>query len=342
MQQQNPIPSLLDIVKPDYCVVRPGNTNVSLPNIITGEELLLGKTEHIPFLLEGVLQSTGLACLAGSSDTGKSCLLRQLAIAVATGAETCFGFRLNTVYKSVIYVSTEDGRDATAFLLNRQAQHHTPEQVHSLRFLFDFEQLYADLDAALAQQPADLVVIDCFQDAYGGDLKDSQRIRIFLNQFQELAERRQCLFLFLHHTGKHTEDHKPSKNNLLSGQGLEAKMRLVIELRADLMDSSLRHLCIVKGNYLGTQSKKESYVLGFNEGAFTFMNTGERMPFDALVKKDGSTSTGYEDEKLKQIVKLRKEGYSQQKISLQMGIARTTVQRMLEKAKEFDLDEGAE
>lgn len=123
----------------------------------------------------------------------------------------------------------------------------------------------SELDRRLTRQPADVVIIDCFSDAFGGDLKDTQKIRSYLHPYQELALKHQCLILFLHHTSKRTEAYEPSKHNLLSGQGFEAKMRLVIELRADISDPTIRHLCIVKGNYLPGNMKRESYVLRFDE-----------------------------------------------------------------------------
>ena len=38
---------------------------------------------------------------------------------------------------------------------------------------------------------------------------------------------------------------------LLEKRGFEGKMRLVMELRSDFLDETKRHLCIVKGIYLG-------------------------------------------------------------------------------------------
>ena len=59
-------------------------------------------------------------------------------------------------------------------------------------------------------------------------------------------------------------------------------MRLVIELRTDLKDENLKHLCIVKGNYLGKEHKNSSYVLNFDPNRFLFTNTGDRVAFDQL------------------------------------------------------------
>ncbi len=303
---------------------------------ITGEQLLLSDVKEIPCLVEPFLQQTGLACLAGSSDTGKSSILRQLAVSIVTGETDFIGFKINAKHRSVIYVSTEDLERETAYLLFRQSKKHTPKMLHGLRFIFDITGLYSELDKRLTIKPADLVIIDCFADAYGSDLKDTQRIRTFLHPFQELAQKHQCLILFLHHTGKRTENFEPSKNNLLSGQGFEAKMRLVIELRADLMNPSFRHLCIVKGNYLPASFKKESYALKFDEQNFTFTNTGERIPFELLVKQADPDNGKAKYEQAKE---LKERGNSYEQIANAIGYnSKGSVSKLFEKAKKQSWD----
>lgn len=303
---------------------------------ITGEQLLLTDIKEIPCLVEPFLQQTGLACLAGSSDTGKSSILRQLAISIVTGDPDFIGFKINARHKSVIYVSTEDLERETAYLLFRQSQQHEPQRLRWLRFVFDINSLYKELDKRLINRPADLVVIDCFADSYSGDLKDTQKIRTYLHPFQELAQKHQCLILFLHHTGKRTENLGPSKNNLLSGQGFEAKMRLVIELRADIINPCHRHLCIVKGNYLPASYKKESYVLRFDEQSFTFTNTGERMPFELLVKQ---TETDNSKAKYEQAIELKQQGYSHEKIATVLGYgSKGSITKLFDKGKKNGWD----
>src|ERR1019366_8139636 len=67
----------------------------------TGEKLLLSDIKEIPCLVEPFLQQTGLVCLAGSSDTGKSSALRQLAIRIVTGESDYIGFKINAKHRSV-------------------------------------------------------------------------------------------------------------------------------------------------------------------------------------------------------------------------------------------------
>ena len=52
-------------------------------------------------------------------------------------------------------------------------------------------------------------------------------------------------------------------------------MRLVVEIRQDLVEDNRIHLCIVKGNYLPREFKEESFVLESNDNRY-FSNTGER------------------------------------------------------------------
>lgn len=306
------------------------------PEEITGEQLLISETKEIPCLVYLFLQKTGLACLAGSSDTGKSSILRQLAVSIVTGEPDFLGFKIDAKHHSVIYVSTEDPERETAYLLSRQTTRYKPELLQGMRFIFDIEDLFCELKRRLAWKPADLVIIDCFADTYGRDLKDTQQIRAYLHAFQELAREHECLVLFLHHTGKRTESFEPSKNNLLSGQGFEAKMRLVIELRSDPMNPFHRHLCIVKGNYLPASYKKESYLLQFDEQNFSFSNTGERVPFELLVKQ---ADTDNSKAKYEQAKELKGQGYNYEQIAQAIGYhSKGSVSKLFDKAKKSGWD----
>ena len=201
---------------------------------ITGEMLLMKQIKEIPTLVEPLFPKVGLACLAGSSDTGKSAFLRQMVMATSAGLKSFLGMKLNVVHQSAYYVSTEDDETATAYLLNRQNTdlNIPPADLRNLRFVFESENIVAELDKRLAVHPADLIVVDCFSDLYTGNMNESNQVRLFLNQYSQLANKYQCLIIFLHHCGKRTEKFLPSKHNLLGSQAFEAKMRLVLELRS--------------------------------------------------------------------------------------------------------------
>ena len=66
-------------------------------------------------------------------------------------------------------------------------------------------------------------------------------------------------------------------------------MRLVIEVRLDSKETDLRHLCIVKGNYLPQDEKMSSHVVKMDDN-FVFTDTGDRVPFEELTAGRGGLS----------------------------------------------------
>jgi hypothetical protein len=302
----------------------PEPTPAAIKLTVGADELLSRQVKALPMLLDPLLPKTGVGCIAGSSDGGKSSFLRQLGFQTAAGEQEFLGFPLYAKHRRVIYVSTEDDSMAISYLLNLQnrGKHYTPDQLAGLQYLFETENLLQNLEASLTAAPADLVVIDCFSDAFGGKgtMNESNHVRGFLNPFKELADKHQCLVMFLHHTGKRTEQLEPSKQNLLGSQGIEAKMRIVLELRQDPHDPTIRHLCIVKGNYLPHGYKDESFALLFDENML-FSNTGHRTPFEHLVKIKVERSPEQREQLIEQVKELSVQGKSQREISKQLNIS---------------------
>lgn len=301
-------------------------------SFITAEKLLNRKTEKIPTLIEPIIQKVGLVAIAGSSDTGKSSFLRQLCMEVCAGKSTFLDFNITPLHYSAIYVSTEDDEEAISYLLNKQNKTLNIENsnLSKLRFIFDSENLIENLDEQLKEAPADLVVIDAFTDIYGRSMNEANQIRTFLNEYGQLAKKHKCLIVFLHHCGKRTEHEPPSKNNLLGSQAFEAKMRLVMELRSDNNNPAIKHLCLVKGNYLASEYKNESYQLEFNEN-MTFRNTYERVPFELLkTSKDNA-----DKEKYDRVIELQAEGLTLEQIAPMVGYKnKGSVSKLIAKHKD--------
>lgn len=328
----------------DLCtdIIREADSFVDHDGEITAEQLLSMPATEVEYLAEPIFRRSGLVCVGGGSDAGKSALLRQFAIAIVSGEEHFLGFPLKSRHKSALFVATEDSRDDTLAML-RMRPAIDPRQVKGLRFLFsssiDISKMCQEVERRIKRKPVDAVLIDAFGDAYGADLKDSQKLRAFLHPFQVLAEKYQCLIIFLHHTSKRTEEMPPSKNNLLAGQAFEAKIRLLIELRADPFDPEIRHLCIVKGNYLPSHMKTSSFALKFDEARLHFTNTGDRVPFEMLVKKplDDETVAKYQ-----QAHALKEQGFTYQQIADQLGYAsKGSVTKLFDKANKIGLQPPA-
>jgi RecA-family ATPase len=300
---------------------------------ISAKELMEQKIESIPQLVDPIFPKSGLVCLAGSSDTGKSTFLRQLCLHVVSEKEDRFiGFSIKAVHRRAFYISTEDDKMALQFLLQKQNRdnRYPYNSLDGLKFILETDNLLENLDQILTESPADLVVIDCLADVFGGkgSFNEATQVRAFLNPYKELADKHQCLVIFLHHTGKRTDQFEPHKSNLLGSQAIEAKMRMVAELRVDPDDSTLRHLCIVKGNYLPKEYKNESFELRFNDDMI-FKNTGNRKPFEELQKRSPERSPEKREQLIEQAKLLRSQGKSQRDISGELGIGLGTVNNYL-------------
>lgn len=302
----------------------------NLDKFITAEKLLEMRLDSIPCLIEPIFPKVGLIAMAGSSDTGKSTLMRQLCINIVAGDSTFMGYKINAEHRSALYVSTEDEMNAMASMLTKQNKglNFTWSSMGKLHYLFDSSNLLTDIEALLSTYPIDLVVIDAFADIFGKDINQSNQVRSFLTDFSNLANTYKCLFVFIHHTGKASETKTPNKNSILGSQGFEARMRTVVMLIKHPSNANYRYLCIVKGNYLPDHMKNEAQELLFDEN-MTFSLTGRTEVLENLAKDDEHKH------KEEQILKLYGEGMSQSAIAKSLGISQSSVSRIVNIVKYF-------
>jgi hypothetical protein len=271
--------------------------------------------EQLPTLVDPILPKIGIVGIVGSSDTGKSTFLRQLALTNAVAGEEFLGFKLNSRHHQSLYISTEDDEYAMSYLLNQsKGFYQNTDAFENARFIFGGHDLFKTIDKNLSEIHADLVIIDAFADVFTGDLNRVNEVRGFLNVFHNMARHFECLFLILHHTGKRTQNLPPSKDSVLGSQGFEGKMRTLIEVRKDPENKEYRHLCILKGNYLSEDYKNESFKIRFDKN-LVFIPTFERTPLEYLVP---GWSQGDSDKKLTRAFELKMAGNTLQQISSTM------------------------
>lgn len=273
---------------------------------ISGKTLMEMDVKELPYLVEGLIPKTGLFAIFGSSDTGKSSWLRQLAISICTGREEFLDFKINSTHKRVVYISTEDDSNAMASLIHKYSDEVKPEDLENLHFLFNSEGYLSKIDKLLSQSPADLVIVDAFGDVFPGNIIAVNEVRRYLDLYKNISEKHDCAIIFMHHSGKRTQDLLPSKDNMIGSQGIEGKARLLLELRRDQTDINIRHLCIVKGNYIKDEEKLTSHKLTFNN--MKFKGTGVRVPFGQLVPTE--VKSKFSDNLVSRICELKKNfGY---------------------------------
>jgi len=261
------------------------NQNIENNFIFSALELYNAKVENIPRLLDPFYQKVGLAALVGTSDTGKSTFLRHLSLSIVLGLDRFLGFKLNSKHNKVLYISTEDDSNSISYTIRKQidgiklvnkeiTDDLLNKKLHNLTFICNSENVLNILKNKLSKDNYDLVVIDAFADVFSKEINANTQVRHFLNQYDNLAKKHQCLFLFLHHIGKGKDSKKPSKDSIIGSQAFEAKMRAVLELKPHGNDDNVKDLWVLKSNFLDATHKKNSYILNFNN--LLFENTNNR------------------------------------------------------------------
>jgi KaiC/GvpD/RAD55 family RecA-like ATPase len=274
-------------------------------------ELFNLNIESVPKLVEPFFQKSGLASLVGTSDTGKSTFLRQLSLAIALKKDDFIGFKLKPKHNKVIYVSTEDGAFSVSHSIRKQVKNITNKDddldlIKNLTFLFDTDNLYQRLEDMITENPVDLIVIDAFTDVFTHEINANTQVRKFLNTYDTLAKKNDCLIIFLHHTGKRTQYNKPSKDSIIGSQAFEAKMRVVMEIRSNSKNHNLKDLWVLKSNFLENDQKNQSHILNFSND-LTFSNTGQKGSKSIKSKSNNQ-------ELLNKVLELHKAGHPFRKI----------------------------
>ena len=197
------------------------------------------------------------------------------------------------------------------------------DRLSKLKYVYNTEGIIKNLRKVVSTNCVDLIIIDSYADLFTGSMNNSNEVRSFLNMYNSIANEFGVTTVFLHHTKKASAGMVPNKNSILGSQGFEAKMRSVLMLTQDDSQESLRHLCIVKNNYLPESEKSMSYVLRFNEH-LAFDNTGDKVKLNDLALEDW-----IEDAK-----KMKEDGMSYREISDKLSnkgytVSKSTLQRKI-------------
>lgn len=272
MEHGTPVEELSNSLK----VVREIDNEHQAKTVYSGTDLLNMNIKEIPKLWKPYFPVKGVVGLTGSSDGGKSTLLRQLAIAIALRKPDFIGCPLNIKYGRAIYVCTEDDFEGIAANLHKQAGDVKPEEFSNILFVFESLNVLRQLDEILSTTNVDLVVIDVWSDTYIGNPNSWVDVRQNLSKIKALANKYECLIAIIHHTVKNSEKSAPDKNKLNGSQAIEAKLRCLIELRkGDTVEE--RVLYVLKNNYMSDDEKSEGLVLQFHKDRLLFTKTDRKV-----------------------------------------------------------------
>lgn len=196
----------------------------AIPAITVFDELL----ELPPEVISGIIRRGGKLLIAGASKSGKSYLLIELAVAVATVARWV-GFDCSQ--GRVLYVNLEIQEPQFMYRVYRvyDKMGVTAEEVSKnfdiANLRGKFSRIEELVDALLASYKAgdyDLVIVDPAYKVQAGSENDADAITAFCAQLDRLAEGLACTIAYTHHYSKGAQGGKNAEDRA-SGSGVFAR-----------------------------------------------------------------------------------------------------------------------
>lgn len=185
-------------------------------------------TELQPEIIEGVLRKGRKMILTGASKAGKSFLLVELAMAMATGSRW-IGFKCRE--SKVLYINFEIPKDSFTDRL-RAVSAARGVTMRSFSGRFDclslrgyarqFRQLLPSLKHKVKKGGYDVVIIDPIYKTLLGDENDARVVAEFCNALDNLSTETGTTIVFCHHHSKNAGEGMAAQNRS-SGSGVFAR-----------------------------------------------------------------------------------------------------------------------
>jgi KaiC/GvpD/RAD55 family RecA-like ATPase len=198
-------PDLVTAELSDMLSNLPGDRESNALNVRSAWELLNEGVPPVKWVVERVIPSGGLGMITGEGGVGKTWLILELALSVASGTPWLGTFP--TTKGHVLYVDEESD---TALLQDRLLKLRDLQQFPELPISFStLEGLRVDTDKSIGKlretirkTGAKLVVIDCFVRIHELDENDSGQMSRVLKALSVMARKYDCAIVVVHHARK--------------------------------------------------------------------------------------------------------------------------------------------
>lgn len=192
--------------------------------LVTIRDLLNEPESNDEYLVEGLLSANGISLVAAKPKTGKSTLIRQLALAIATGSDF---LGRQTKQGAVVYLSLEDRRqDVRRHFINMGAT--GDENIKIFAEMAPMDGINLLRKTAENEKPALIVIDTMARLARIRDLNDYSQSTSGLEPFLALSREVGCHVCLLHHAKK--GDSK-GLDSVLGSTGLTGSVDTIITLQ---------------------------------------------------------------------------------------------------------------
>lgn len=176
------------------------------PWLVPVDEAFIDKPEPIEWHVKHWLQRKAFMMVHGASGSGKSFLVLDWLLSVATGMEDWWGFRVHQC--PVVYLCGEGNQGVhariRAWVLDHGGQLPKGMYVSDGAVDLDDPAFLAQAESyidAIPDRPG-IIAIDTLNRFFSGDENSAQDARGFIKACSELTDRYGCSVLLVHHTGK--------------------------------------------------------------------------------------------------------------------------------------------
>lgn len=202
--------------------------NDDLPDPEDFSEIWENLPDLAPELIHGILRKGHKMLLSGGSKTGKSMLMIQLAIAIASG-----GHWLNRYCEQgkVLYVNLEIDKASFARRIAEACEKRsiTVDQIQKNLKIWNLrghsttlDKLAPKLIRRCAKENYTAIIIDPIYKVMMGDENKAGDMAQFCNQFDKIASQLNCAVIYVHHFSKGEQSKKASIDRA-SGSGVFAR-----------------------------------------------------------------------------------------------------------------------
>lgn len=305
---------------PDLKIHKVESKKNELKATFTFKEMWESKDEVQEFLIPELIPAHTVAVLIGEDGIGKTQITTQLCLHISMNHTKFLGLELNAKNKRCLICATEESRIKFTHAMVKQALNLSgkidPDKIH-IKFtegsLYDsWEELKAEIERNLEEDPHDLVVIDALSDLFtliDGEINSNSDARKILSACQALATTHKVTILIIHHAAKTKLVAKKKEGKLFveksDSQGAGAitqKPRTILALTSDPGTISAdgrsftNYLHVVKANLMSKTYMTNAIQCLFDTNSLLHSYTGMK---DIEMHENPSDENNFERQKAK-------------------------------------------
>lgn len=239
-------------------------------------KLIIEKPED---LIENLIRSCSLNFLAGEEGCGKSLLVMNLAIAIATGRDKFLHYNIKKRGK-VLYLNNELPFEEFVFRFRTMINNFDKNKTELLNnFIFPdkfppLDDYWTDLTNKCKSEKPILIILDCLYWAHDKKENDNSEMKSLMRQLVELRDVHKTAVLVVHHTKKGTNFNHFHNDNMRGASVFGSVADAVIQLRTSSKEDSSRIIKPTKLRYSNDKMRRV-HLLSLNTDTLWFKDNGE-------------------------------------------------------------------